>query len=93
MFDMAYSRATRNRMLIAVVLILFFGGALLAWESTRKGSAATGAKATAQAVLDPAAVQAVLDDERMRALGPLAPPVVPKDLGNSAPFPIPERHL
>lgn len=78
-------------MVVMTALILLIGGALLAWEFVRGGATAPSGETAAQVRVDPAAVQAMLEDPRLRALVPLAPPIVLKDLGNPTPFPVPER--
>ncbi|MBI4142639.1 hypothetical protein HY480_02070 [Candidatus Uhrbacteria bacterium] len=55
-------------------------------EFAASDSMILGAARPAGPKADPAALQAVLDDPLFRALTPLAPPVVPKELGNAHPF-------
>ncbi|MDO8599177.1 MAG: hypothetical protein Q7S02_03645 [bacterium] len=88
---MAYSRGTRTRMIITTMLVLLLGGALIAWEAMRGRGASMGGQRAASARFDPATMQAVLEDLEKRALVPLAPPVVPKNLGNPTPFLVPEQ--
>ncbi len=78
-------------MMITTILVLLLGGALIAWEAMRGRGASMAGKRTAGAQFDPATMQSVLEDLEKRALVPLAPPVVPKNLGNPTPFPVPEQ--
>jgi|GEM_PF-5754493 len=89
---MAYSHGTRTRMVIATALVLLFGCALIVWEFTRApGGTAPDATRVVGARFDPSAVTDAIDRAAKRTFVPLAPPVVPKGLGNPAPFPIPEQ--
>lgn len=83
---MPLSRSTRARMLVAILLILLLGGAVIAWDAFRDGAAIGQQQSTASARVDPAAIPQVLDDPQFKALVPLAPAVLPKGLGNPAPF-------
>ena len=88
---MAYAQSTRNRMAIATALVLLFGCALIVWEFTRAPGAAPDAARVVGARFDSSAVTDALDRAAKRTFVPLAPPVVPKGLGNPAPFPVPEQ--
>ncbi|MDO8648937.1 MAG: hypothetical protein Q7R81_04095 [Candidatus Peregrinibacteria bacterium] len=84
-------RSTRNRMLIAVMLILLLGGVVIVWDALRNGTSRPEQQTTAGLRFDPATISQVIDDPQFKALAPLAPAVLPKGLGNPAPFAVLEE--
>ncbi|MDP3771542.1 MAG: hypothetical protein Q8R16_04530 [bacterium] len=88
---MVLHRSTRNRMLIAMMLILFLGGAVIAWDALRNGTSLPEQQSATGVRFDPAAIPQVIDDPQFKALAPLAPAVLPKGLGNPAPFTVLEE--
>ena len=88
---MTLHRSTRNRMLMTVMLILLAGGAVIVWDALRGGPSIHEQQSAAGVRFDPAAISQVIDDPQFKALAPLAPAVLPKGLGNPAPFAVLEE--
>ncbi|MBI4450235.1 hypothetical protein HY634_04190 [Candidatus Uhrbacteria bacterium] len=73
-------------MLIAMMVILLLGGAVIAWDALRNGTSIPEQQSAAGVRFDPAAISQVIEDPQFKVLAPLAPAVIPKGLGNPAPF-------
>lgn len=73
-------------MCIVMALMLLLGGAVIAWDAFRDGAVLGEQTSTASSSFDPAAISQVVDDPQFKVLAPLAPAVLPKGLGNPAPF-------
>jgi hypothetical protein len=86
---MAYTSGTRTRLVIATALVLIVGCALIVWESTRAFGASPEEPRADGALFDAAVVAEALDRVAERTFVPLAPPVVPQNLGNTNPFSVP----
>lgn len=78
-------------MFVAMVLTLLLGGVVIVWDALRDGVAFGQQTSTASSPFDPAAISQVIDDPTFKALAPLAPAVLPKGLGNPAPFAVLEE--
>jgi len=87
---MTLQRSTRNRVIGAMVIPLVLGGVMIAWDALRDRSSTHAQQSITSARFDPTAVSQVIDDPQFKMLAPLAPAVLPKGLGNPAPFAVVE---
>lgn len=84
------ARAHATAIVVSFAVVIAAYG-FLAWRVVRTAESLEEVTAPVVAPVDPAPIRALLEDVRLRALVPIAPPPQPTLLGNTNPFPGPRE--